>query len=99
MYNGEQSAAELWKIAAEKLRTMVPGNIYEQWFANMLPLRVDDSTLVLGVTDDFFAEWVEQSYSAQIADALSNINGRDYLHIFRRLLFYLTLIQYLKANF
>ena len=82
MYNGEQSAAELWKIAAEKLRTMVPGNIYEQWFANMLPLRVDDSTLVLGVTDDFFAEWVEQSYSAQIADALSNINGRDYLHIF-----------------
>lgn len=82
MYNGEQSAAELWKIAAEKLRTMVPGSIYEQWFANMLPLRVDDSTLVLGVTDDFFAEWVEQSYSTQIAEALSNINGKDYLHSF-----------------
>ena len=82
MSNGEQLAAELWKIAAERLRTMVPDNIYKQWFLNMQPLRLDGACLVLGVADDFFAEWVERSYSTQIAEALSNIAGHDYGHKF-----------------
>ena len=75
MFNGEQLAAELWKIAAERLRSMVPANVYEQWFANMLPLRLDEACLVLGVCDDFFAEWVENSYSTQIAEALAGITS------------------------
>ncbi len=82
MFNGEQLAAELWKIAAERLRSMVPANVYEQWFANMLPLRLDEACLVLGVCDDFFAEWVENSYSTQIAEALAGIAGHDYEHRF-----------------
>ncbi len=82
MSNGEQLAAELWKIATERLRTMVPDNIYKQWFLNMQPLRLDGACLVLGVADDFFAEWVERSYSTQIAEALSNIAGHDYRHKF-----------------
>ena len=82
MFNGEQLAAELWKIAAERLRSMVPANIYEQWFSNMMPLRLDGACLVLGVGDDFFAEWVEKSYSTQINEALSNIAGHDYGHLF-----------------
>ena len=82
MLNGEQLAAELWKIAAERLRSMVPDNIYQQWFANMRPLRLDGACLVLGVADSFFADWVEGSYSSHIAEALSNIAGHDYDHKF-----------------
>ena len=82
MLNGEQLAAEIWKIAAERLRSMVPEAIYEQWFLNMQPLRLDGACLVLGIADAFFAEWVEGSYSSQIAEALSNIAGHDYDHKF-----------------
>ena len=82
MFNGEKLAAELWKIAAERLHALVPENIYEQWFSSMQPLRLEGACLVLGVADDFFAEWVENSYSTQIADALSGIAGHDYEHKF-----------------
>ena len=78
MFNGEKLAAELWKIAAERLRSQVPENIYGQWFANILPLRLEGASLVLGVTDDFFADWLKGSYSAHITEALSNIAGHDY---------------------
>ena len=82
MFNGEKSAADLWKIAAEKLHALVSENLYEQWFSSMQPLRLDGTCLVLGVSDEFFADWVERSYSTQIAEALSNIDGQDYEHKF-----------------
>ena len=53
MFNADKLAAELWKIAAARLREKVPSSIYAQWFSNMLPLRLDGACLVLGVTDDF----------------------------------------------
>ena len=81
MFNGEKLAAELWKIAAERLRSKVSVNTYEQWFANILPLRLDGASLVLGVTDDFFASWLEGSYSSLITEALSNIAGHDYGYV------------------
>ena len=82
MFNGEKSAAVVWKIAAEKLHALVSENLYSQWFSSMQPLRLEGACLVLGVSDEFFAEWVERCYSTQIVEALSNIDGQDYEYKF-----------------
>ena len=63
-------AAEIWKIAAEKLRGKVAANLYEQWIANLKPLYLDDACLVLGVANDFLGEWVENSRGLRIRDKI-----------------------------
>ncbi len=78
----EKSAAEIWDIAARYLRGKVSTGPYEQYFAGMVPVRLDEHCLVLGVSNDFFADWVEEGYAALINESLSNIDGIDYTHSF-----------------
>ena len=83
MFNDGKLAAELWNIALTRLRNgKVHENIYEQWFVNIVPVRLDGACLVLGVADEFVIEWVDQSYGIDIAEALSNIAGHDYTYKF-----------------
>ena len=78
MFNGEKLAAELWNIAAARLQKgKVHKNVYEQWFVNMVPLRLEGSCLIIGVADDFVMEWVG-NYQQEITEALANIAGHDY---------------------
>jgi len=81
MSNGEKSAAGIWAIAEGRLRSRINnGDLYEQWIANLLPLRVEDDCLILGVADDFFGGWLRDSYGAYISEALCGIDGHDYTY-------------------
>ncbi len=65
-------------MAAERLRGKVSPNIFDQFFANLIPIRMEDSCLVLGVAEDFFGDWVRNSYGVDIEEALRDIAGHDY---------------------
>ena len=52
MLNGESQVAEIWRTAAARLKAKVDPNTYQQWFANLLPVRLEENTLILGVADD-----------------------------------------------
>ena len=47
------NAEEIWSSAATRLRAKSE-SLYNQWFACMLPLDVQQNCLTLGVPDDFF---------------------------------------------
>jgi len=83
MFNDGKLATELWNIALNRLRNgKVHENIYEQWFVNIVPVRLDGACLVLGVADEFVIEWVDGAYGVDIAEALCNIAGHDYTYRF-----------------
>ncbi len=71
------SAAEIWSVAAERLKRKNE-LLYRQWFQNMTPLRLEEGTLTLGVSDDFFASIILDEYDDLMIDALQRIAGCDF---------------------
>ncbi len=78
MSNGEKLAAEVWRIAARRLKEKVHPNTYQQWFANLIPVRLSAGRLVLGVPEEFFGDWLRDYYSIDINQALADIDGNTY---------------------
>ena len=70
-------AKELWKKASSIIQSRVDENTYRQWFYPMIPLEADKESLLLGVGDDFFADWVRECYSDILADAISRAAGHE----------------------
>ncbi|MCQ2378420.1 MAG: chromosomal replication initiator protein DnaA [Victivallaceae bacterium] len=77
MQGNESQAENLWRIVAGRL-LRYNANLYEMWFQKMTPLRTEKSTLILGVTDDFFADFVGDNYADILEKALHDLNGADY---------------------
>jgi chromosomal replication initiator protein len=71
-------ASRIWRVAAERLKNRNKQS-YKQWFQPMVPLRLEEETcLVLGVSDPFFAEWITDYYSDFLDSALLDIEGVSY---------------------
>ncbi len=77
MDSQESCAADIWSIAADRLKEQNE-HLYRQWFRKMTPLTLEDGTLKLGVSDDFFASIIEEQYDDLIQGALSGIDGINY---------------------
>ncbi len=76
------NAAKIWSIAANRLKKKSE-ILFSQWFSPVVPVRIDEnSTLVLGVPDDFFGEWISKNLSDLVIEALSGIDGADYSYTF-----------------
>ena len=75
----ESLAVSVWRVAAARLQER-HANIYRDWFAQMVPVRLekDGMELVLGVSCDFYGEWVESNYRDLLDGALTDISGRSY---------------------
>ena len=71
------SAAEIWTVAADRLKQKNE-LLYRQWFQNMTPLRLEENTLTLGVSDDFFASIIADEYDDLMVDALQGVGGSDF---------------------
>ena len=83
MLNKEKMALDVWAIALERLRATVNEVLYEQWITALPPVRLeDDNCLILGVADDLIGGFIGDSYGSQIAEALRDINGVDYIYKF-----------------
>lgn len=73
------NAEEIWSSAATRLRAKSE-SLYNQWFACMLPLDVQQNCLTLGVPDDFFRDMVESNYHYLLQEALAGIGGVDFTY-------------------
>jgi len=75
----ESLAVQVWRVAAARLKKR-HAKYYHQWFSQMVPVRLekDGRCLILGVSCDFFGEWVEQNYHDLLDSALADIDGRSY---------------------
>ncbi|MFA7229753.1 MAG: chromosomal replication initiator protein DnaA [Victivallaceae bacterium] len=83
MYNGEgELLYKVWEIAAERLKKRLHTETYAQWFQNIIPVKLDDDKIVLGVSDDFFADWLEDNYGDFLAESLAEVDGLNYGYSF-----------------
>ena len=75
------TADAVWQIATGRLQ-QINMNSYAQWFSKMVPLRVEETTLVLGVPDEFFGQFVEDCCGDFLVESLHDIAGIDYKYSF-----------------
>ncbi|MBR2364232.1 MAG: chromosomal replication initiator protein DnaA [Lentisphaeria bacterium] len=70
-------ASELWSQALAGLKKIVTEVAYRQFIEPIVPLSVKEDTFLLGVSDDFFADWLANNYSEVISDSISKASGRS----------------------
>ncbi len=70
-------ASRVWSQVAGKLRKQLSTESFQQWFANIVPVAVEDGELHLGVSDDFFADFLSSHYGDLIVGALQEVDGAD----------------------
>ena len=72
---------EVWEIASQRLREKNKYS-FAQWFEPMVPLRIEEDAVVLGVPDEYFGKLVEDFAGDFLLGALQKIGGVNYRHIF-----------------
>lgn len=65
----------IWKLASAHLREQMPPDYYERWIAVIVPVRLESDTVVLGVTSDYFSEWLVENYNDAIEEAIEKTTG------------------------
>ena len=81
MVDGGMTVNEVWGIASQRLREKNKYS-FAQWFEPMVPLRIEEDAIVLGVPDEYFGKLVEDFAGDFLFEALQKIGGVDYRHIF-----------------
>ena len=73
-----KNASELWSMALAELRKDIDEVAYRQFIEPMVPLHVNEEEAVftVGVSDDFLAAWLTNSYADEIASCISTVAGK-----------------------
>jgi len=79
----EFSVADIWQVATERLQQQIHITTYEQWFQNIVPVTLNEKALILGVSDEFFADWLKDNFDDILCDSLKDIEGSDYSYTFK----------------
>ncbi|MCK5033376.1 MAG: chromosomal replication initiator protein DnaA [Calditrichia bacterium] len=66
---------ELWERTSEVLKETINPRSYQTWFAPIQPLDLTDSTIILGVPNKFFQEWIDNHYTKILKNALIQTSG------------------------
>lgn len=66
----------IWNQLSDKIRNKIGGMNYSKWFSFMRPIKEDGDTVVFGVPDEFFQDWIEEYYLGLLITELSEIMGR-----------------------
>jgi chromosomal replication initiator protein len=68
--------SKVWKDACGSLKGMLNSDLFNRWFAPIQPLELTDTTLVLGVANDFSQIWLQDNFSPLIREAVSQAAQR-----------------------
>ena len=66
-----------WTKTCELLQKRLHQATYEQWFGSIVPVRFDGEQIVLGVSDDFFADWLKENFGDILTEALNEAAGHQ----------------------
>lgn len=68
----------VWLSARNILRQKLNEDTYNRWIRSISAVDYDgEQEFVLGVSDDFFADWLEEHYTDYIIDALKEATGKS----------------------
>jgi chromosomal replication initiator protein len=69
---------KIWLTARNILRQHLNEDIYNRWIRSIKPIEYDGKgDFVLGVSDEFYADWLEEHYTDFISDALKDAAGEE----------------------
>jgi chromosomal replication initiator protein len=67
-----------WTAARALLQETLPDDTFRRWIDVIRPLpESDETTLVLGVPDGYYREWLEENYLVSILDALRAVGETE----------------------
>lgn len=69
--------SDLWTKTLDRMKKELMKPSFETWLRNTKPLALYDNTMVIGVQNEFFRDWVEQRYSSLIKRSLGEVMERD----------------------
>jgi chromosomal replication initiator protein len=68
---------KIWLSSRNILRNRLTDDMYNRWIRSIQPIAYEGDEFILGVSDEFFADWVEEHFSDDISDALKKASGKD----------------------
>ena len=74
---GTGAAETLWSTCLDVLKKKLNNQEFKTWFAPITPLQFSDNELTIEVPSQFFYEWIEENYSAQLKQVLKEILGSE----------------------
>lgn len=70
------SVQEFWQNCASKLKEKMDAATFAMWIADIVPVRLEEKCLVLGVSENVFTDWLEENYGSLIASTAQEECGR-----------------------
>ncbi len=64
-----------WKEACNIIKEHICGETFDHWFQPIVPIAIKDNSIILGVSDDFFADWFRDNYEDILSSALHKVIG------------------------
>ncbi len=71
----------VWNQVKNRLRERISPDSFNRWIAGIVPLDLDGSICKLGISNDFFADWLRNSYVDWIVEALEEVTGINGIEI------------------
>ncbi len=68
----------LWEKACDILRQKTQETTFQQWFSSIVPISLNEAQLTLGVSNDFFAQWLNDNFSDLMTEALNEAGDQEY---------------------
>lgn len=70
----EKTKENIWREIIQGLSEVLNKDAIATWFEPLIPIALNDSTLVLGAPNNFFIEWISEYYSNPVMRVLSKPN-------------------------
>ncbi len=71
------SAVSVWGEACKRLKALLHPDVYSQWIGTIQPSSLSETTLTLGVANDFYQTWLEENYLPFIRQSVHLAYGSD----------------------
>lgn len=66
-----------WKKCLSLIKEQVKPITYNTWFSPIVPLQIENKTLIVQVPTQFFWEWIEEHYHSILIKSVQNVLGTD----------------------
>ena len=73
---------EIWNEASVLLKKQMTEDTFQKWIAIIQAVSVQDDTIVLGVSNSFFADWISEHYEFYIKESLKQVTSKDFTVVF-----------------
>lgn len=72
----QDSPQTLWKRTQQRLKDLLNEEIYGMWFAPIKMIEFTGETIVLGIPNNFFEDWLRDNYNGLLTDVVGQTIGK-----------------------